>query len=156
MLKSACQWICFRTSFSWVRINPSLQIHLFCENWRKCFQTWNLTYGLFSSVLIRHDLHVADSLPWNKACKHSLSLSSLLVSMPCWECKYILVHTILSFLIQPEWLTCRGCFQMLLDHEYNFKLVFYQWTHWTVEVTWESLTKAVTSGTFFLWNIINV
>ncbi len=39
------------------------------------------------AVLMRHSLHVADScyLPWNEAYRHSLSLSSLLLLMRCWE-----------------------------------------------------------------------
>jgi hypothetical protein len=62
-------WISFRTSFSWVGNNPSLQTHLLCENQRKCHHTCNSTEGLFSAVLMRHDLHVADPsyLPWNEA-----------------------------------------------------------------------------------------
>ncbi len=83
MLKNA--WIDFRTSFSGVGNNPSLQTHLFCENQRKCHQMSQCDSpdGLFSAVLMRHDLHVADCsyLPWNEAYKHSLSLSSLLFMM---------------------------------------------------------------------------
>jgi hypothetical protein len=47
------------------------------------------TNVLFSFVLMKQDLDVADSsyLPWSEAYKHSLSLSSLLLSMPCWEGK---------------------------------------------------------------------
>ena len=42
---------------------------------------------LFSSVLMRQDLRVADSsyLPWNEAYDHSLSLSSHLFLVPCYE-----------------------------------------------------------------------
>ncbi len=58
VLKNA--WICFRTSFSWVGNNPSVQIHLFCKNWGKCHWTCDSSYGLFSAVLMRCDLHVAD------------------------------------------------------------------------------------------------
>ncbi len=76
--------------------NPSLQIYLLCEIWRKCYQTCSSTYGLFSAVLMRNDLHVADRSysPWNEAYNHSLPLSSHslpltshLLSMPCWEGK---------------------------------------------------------------------
>jgi hypothetical protein len=47
------------------------------------------TDELFSAVLMRQDLHVADSsyLPWNEAYKHSRTLSSHLLLMPCWEGK---------------------------------------------------------------------
>ncbi len=85
VLKNA--WICFRTSFSWVGNSPSLQTHLFCENLRKCHQTRDSTNGLFSAVLMRHDLHVADCsyLPWNEAYKDSLPVSSLLLLMRSWE-----------------------------------------------------------------------
>ncbi len=84
VLKNA--WIYFRTSFSWVENSPSLQTHLFCENQRKCHQMCDSPYGLFPAVLMRHNLHVVDHsyLQWNKACKHSLSLSSLLLLMCCW------------------------------------------------------------------------
>jgi len=77
--------ICFRTSFSFICNNPSLQISSFGGNRGKCNRTCDPTDGLFSSVLMRQDLHVADSsyLPWNEAYEHSLSLSSLLLLMPC-------------------------------------------------------------------------
>ena len=79
-------WICFRTSFSFVCNNPSLapQICSFGGNRGKCNQTCDPTDGLFSSVLMRQDLHVADSSywPWNEAHEHSLSLSSHLLLMP--------------------------------------------------------------------------
>ncbi len=73
VLKNA--WICFRTLFSWVGNNPSVQIHLFCKNQRKCNQTWNPTWWRISIVLIKQDLNVTDSshLPWNEAYNHSLS-----------------------------------------------------------------------------------
>ena len=85
VLKNA--WICFRTSSSSLGNNPSLQNHSFCENRGKCNQTCEPTSRVFSSALMRQDLLVADSilLPWNEAYNHSLSLSSLLLSMPCWE-----------------------------------------------------------------------
>jgi hypothetical protein len=76
-------WIRFRTWFSWVGNNPSLQIHLFCANRGKYHRIWDSTYGLFSAVLMRNDVHVADCsyLPWNEAYKHSLPLPSHLLSM---------------------------------------------------------------------------
>jgi hypothetical protein len=51
--------------------------------------TGDSTNGLFSAVLMRNNLHVADRsyLPWNEACIHSLHLSSHLLSMPSWEDK---------------------------------------------------------------------
>ena len=85
VLKNAC--ICFRTSFSWVGNNPSLQIHSICENRAKCDWTCDPTDEVFSSVLMRQDLHLADSsyLPWYEAYERSLSLSSHFLLMPCWE-----------------------------------------------------------------------
>jgi hypothetical protein len=58
-LKNA--WICFRTSTSSAGKNPSLQIRCFCENRRKCYMTCYPTDGLSTAVLMRQDLHVADS-----------------------------------------------------------------------------------------------
>ena len=85
VLKNA--WICLITSFSFVCNNPSLQIRSFRENRGKCNRTCDPTDRLFSSVPLRQDLNVADSsyLPWYDANKNSPSLSSLLLSMPCWE-----------------------------------------------------------------------
>ena len=85
VLKNA--WICLITSFSFVGNNPSLQIRSISENRGKCNRTCDPTDRLFSSVPMRQDLNVADSsyLPWYEANEHSLSLSSLLLSMPCWE-----------------------------------------------------------------------
>ena len=59
VLKNAC--ICLRASFSWVGNNPSLQIHSVCENRAKCDWTCDPTNEVFSSVLMRQDLHVANS-----------------------------------------------------------------------------------------------
>ena len=83
VLKNA--WICFRTSSSSLGNSPSLQNHSFCENQEKCNQTCEPTSRVFCSALMRQDLLVADSIfiPWNEAYYHSLSLSSLLLSMPC-------------------------------------------------------------------------
>ncbi len=65
------------------------EFHSFCRNGRKCYQTCNLTDGLFSAVLMRHNLHVADSsyFQWNESYNHTLSLASHLLLMPCWEGK---------------------------------------------------------------------
>jgi hypothetical protein len=69
--------------------NPSLQIHSLGENLRKSYLTFDATNGLFSAVLMRQDQHVAvySYLPWNEAYKHSSTLSSLLLLMPCWDGK---------------------------------------------------------------------
>ncbi len=85
MLKNA--WICFITSFSFACNNPSLQIRSFGKNRGKCNRTRDPTDRLFSAVPTRQDLNVADSsyLLWYEAYQHSLSVSSLLLSMPCWE-----------------------------------------------------------------------
>ncbi len=106
MLKNS--WICFRTSFSCVGSNPSLQIHLFCEIQRKCHQACYSTNGLFSAVLMRNNLHVADHsyLTWNEfneaAYKHSLPLSSHLLSMPCLEGKPNRQHVFAEIFIKQE------------------------------------------------------
>jgi hypothetical protein len=49
---------------------------------------------LFSFVLMRQDLRVADSsyLPLNEAYEHTLSLSSHLLLMPLWEGEPIEQH----------------------------------------------------------------
>ena len=80
-------WICFRTSILVEGNNPPLQIRSFGGNQGKCNQTRDSTEPLFSSVSMRQDLHVADSsyLPWNEAYDHSLSLSSHLFLVPCYE-----------------------------------------------------------------------
>ena len=85
VLKNAC--ICLRASFSWVENNPSLQIHSVCENRAKCDWTCDPTDEVFSSVLMRQDLHVADSsyLPCYEAYERSLVLSSHLLLTPCGE-----------------------------------------------------------------------
>ncbi len=81
--------IYFRTSSSCVVNNPSLQIRSFCDNGRKCYRTCDPTNGLSAAVLIRQDLHVADGsyFSCDEAYKHSVTLSSHLLSMPCWEGK---------------------------------------------------------------------
>ena len=82
-------WICFRTSILVEGNNPPLQIRSFGGNRGKCNRTRDDTEPLFSSVSMRQDLHVADSsyLPWNEAYDHSLSLSSHLFLVPCYEGK---------------------------------------------------------------------
>jgi hypothetical protein len=88
MLKN--DMICCRTSSSSLSSlgnNPSPRNHSICVNRGKCNQTCEPTSRVFSSALMRQNLHVADSIfiPWNEAYYHSMSLSSLLLSMPCWE-----------------------------------------------------------------------
>ena len=80
-------WICFRTSISFEGNNPPLQIRSFGGNRGKCNWTRDSTEQLFSSVLMRQDLLVAGTsyLPWNEAYEHSLSLSSHLFLVPCYE-----------------------------------------------------------------------
>ncbi len=88
VLKNA--WICFIISFSFVGNNPSLHIRSLSEIWGKCNRTCDPTTDRpFSSVPMRQDPNVADSsyVPWYEAYEHSLSLSSLLLLMPCWEGK---------------------------------------------------------------------
>ena len=82
-------WICFRTSISFEGNNPLLQIRSFGGNRGKCNRTLDSTEPLFSSVLMRQDLRVADSsyLSWNEAYEHSLSLSSPLFLVPIYEGK---------------------------------------------------------------------
>ncbi len=85
VLKNA--WICLRASFSSVGNNPSLRIHSIRENRAKCYWTCDPTDEVFSSVLMRQDLLVADSsyLPWYEAYERSLALSSHLLLTPCGE-----------------------------------------------------------------------
>ena len=80
-------WICFRTSILVEGNNPPPQILSFDGNRGKCNRTRNATEPLFSSVLMRQDLRVADSsyLPWNEAYEHTLSLTSHLFLVPCYE-----------------------------------------------------------------------
>ena len=73
-------WICFTTSSSSLGNNPSQQNHWIRENRGECSQTCEPTSRVFSSILTRQDLLVADSifLQCYEAYDHSLSLSSLL------------------------------------------------------------------------------
>ena len=82
-------WICFRTSILGEGNNSPLQIRSFGGNQGKCNRTRDDTDPLFSTVLMRQDLRVADSsyLPWNEAYEHSLSLSSHLFLVPSYEGK---------------------------------------------------------------------
>ncbi len=87
-------------SFDWGN-NLSLHIHSFGENQGKCNQTCEPTNGVFSSVPTRQDLHIADRsyLPWIEAYGHSLSLSYLLLMMPCLEGKPDERHFFAEFFI---------------------------------------------------------
>ncbi len=94
MLKNA--WVCFRKSIFLVENNLSLQ---FCENQRKCHQpeTCYPTYGLFSAVLMRQDLHVADRLylPWNADCKLLITLFSLISFVIIRHIQWSLLHNLI-------------------------------------------------------------
>jgi hypothetical protein len=65
--------------------------HSFCKNGGKYNQPCEPTIRVFSSPQTRQDQHVANSIfiACNEAYYHSLSLSgsSLLLSIPCWEGK---------------------------------------------------------------------
>ena len=69
------------------RQQPPSSDSLFGGNRGKCNWTRDSTEPFFSSVLMRQDLSVADSsyLPWNEAYEHSLSPSSHLFLVPCYE-----------------------------------------------------------------------
>ncbi len=105
VLKNA--WICSRTSFSWVhhslekRTIPHCRFTFFVKirgSATKCSD------GLFPAVLMRHYLHFADRsyLPWDQASKHSLSLSSLLLSMPCWAGMPYELHIFTEVLLNKD------------------------------------------------------
>ena len=86
----SCWWMLgslFRISILVEGNNPPLQIRSFGGNRGKCNRTRDSTEPLFSAVLMRQDLLVADSsyLQWNEAYEHSLSLSSHLFLVPCYE-----------------------------------------------------------------------
>ena len=68
----------------WEQIHTA-QIQSFGGNQGKCDRTCNSSDVLFSPVLMRQDLHVADIsfISWNEAYEHSLFLPYLLLSMPC-------------------------------------------------------------------------
>ena len=108
-------WICFRTSiFKLVEgNNPPLQIRSFQVggNRGKCNRTRDDTEPLFSSVLMRQDLRVADSsyLPWNEAYDHSLSLSSHLFVVPCYEGEPNELHFFADIFIKRWFCTEKSC-----------------------------------------------
>ncbi len=119
VLKNA--WICFRTSLAaitWEGNNLSLQIHLFCKKLWKCYQTCNPTNGLslLSWRNTTYKLQIArlsSYLPWNEAYKHSRTLSSHLLFMPCCEGKPNGRHFFAKFLIKQGFylkILCLLCF----------------------------------------------
>ena len=95
-------WICFRTSSSTLGNNPSLQNHSFGGNRGKCNQACEQTSAIFSFVLMRHNLLVADCsyLSQIEASGHFLFFSYLLYLMPCWECKPNGRHFLLKYFIK--------------------------------------------------------
>jgi hypothetical protein len=74
MLKNA--WLCFSISSSFVGNNPSLQIHLLCEDRGKCNKTGNPSISNFFSILTSDILVLADSsyLPSDEPYRQLLSL----------------------------------------------------------------------------------
>ncbi len=64
MLKNA--WLCFSISSSFVGNNPSLQIHSFSEDWRKCNKTSNPSICYFSTMLDSQILILADEFLFTK------------------------------------------------------------------------------------------
>ncbi len=109
--------ICFRTSSSSAGNNPSLQISSFCENWRKCYWTCYPTNRLSAAVLMRQDLHVEDSsyFSCDEAYQGSLTLSSHLLSMPCWEGKPNGRHFFAEIFINQRFclkILCLLCFML--------------------------------------------
>ena len=118
-------WICFRTSFSFEDNNPLLQICSFGGNQGKCNRTCNPTNRLFSSVLMRQDLHVADSsyLPWNEAYEHSLSLSSHLFLVPCYEDKPNERHFFADIFIKRWFCSKKSCRICCMLSEYGLQFM---------------------------------
>ena len=107
-------FICLRASFSWVGNNPSLRIHSICENRAKCYWMCDPTDEVFSSVLMRQDLHVADSsyLPYYEAYERSLALSSHLLLTPCGEGEPKQQHFLAVMFIKRRFWSkqmCRHC-----------------------------------------------
>ncbi len=76
MLKNAC--LCFRMSCSFEGNNPSLQIHSFSEDQRKCNKTFNASISDFSTILTSYNGILADSshLPSDEAYRQRMSLPS--------------------------------------------------------------------------------
>ncbi len=120
-------WICFITSFSFVGINPSLQIRLFSENGGKCNRTCDPADGVFSSVPMRQDLIVADSsyLTWYEAYEHFLSLSSLLLWMPCWEGKPKERHFFTKIFIKRQSCSKNMCLFCCILSVYRLQFMIY-------------------------------
>ena len=67
--------------FQMVGINPSLQIHSFCQNRAKCGRTPDPTDGLLA-VPMRQHLYVADDtyFPWYAAYKHFVTCIFLVMN----------------------------------------------------------------------------
>ena len=89
LLKNA--WLCFRMSSSFIGNNPSLQIHSFSEDRRKCNKTGNPSIIDFSTMLTvtSYIRILADSshLPSDEAYRQRLSLPCYRLSTPCYGCK---------------------------------------------------------------------
>ena len=113
-------WICFRTSISFKSNNPPLQIRSFGGNRGKCNRTRDSTEPLFSSVLMRQDLRVADSsyLPWNEAYEHTLSLSSHLFLVPCYEGEPKERHLFADMFIKRLFCSKKSCWICCMMSEY--------------------------------------
>ena len=162
-------WICFRTSISFEGNNPPLQIRSFGGNRGKCNRTRDSTEPLFSAVLMRQELLVADSsyLPWNEAYEHSLSLSSHLFLVLCYEDEPNERHFFAEIFIK-RWFcskkSCRICcmlakyglkfmishaqsldfeFHIQVDFGFNdiFSHIFSFLYHNSVETSWFSLMR---------------
>ena len=122
-------YICFRTSFSIVGNNPSesFQIRSFSENRGKCNQTCDPTDRLFSSVPMSQDLHVADSsyVLWYEAYKHSLSLSSFLLSMPCWEGEPNAQPFFAEIFIKRRFCSEKSCLLCCILSVYRLQIMIY-------------------------------
>ena len=129
VLKNA--WICLRASFSSVGNNPSLLIHSICENQAKCYWTCDPTSEVFCSVLMRQDLHVADSsyLPWYEAYERSLDLSSHLLLTPCGEGEPKQQQFLAEMFIKRRFWSkkiCRNCFILSW---YCLQFIIYSYPH---------------------------
>ena len=76
---------------------------------------------------MRQDLHVADSsyLPWNEAYEHSLSLSSLLFSMPCWEGETNERHFFAEMFIKRWFYSEKLCLLCCILSVYRLQIMIY-------------------------------
>ena len=101
--------------------NPPLQISSFGGNRGKCNRTRDSTEPLFSPVLMRQDLHVADSsyLPWNEAYEHSLFLSSHLFLVLCYEGKPKERHLFADMFIKRLFCSKKSCRICCMLSEYG-------------------------------------